>query len=204
MRKLPGQGDSSLRESLERKAPLLARYATGDSYGEIRDLYQESGSTFPPEIAAALLAYLAKQNEAATIPLIEQRLEKVTPYHEDNFLPRLTQLYYSDGIGRILKQRLDLDEPNAVSTAAYLLGKYGSPGDEVALLARLARWQNEWQGRVAEANANSQGAAERELVNALVIGKAWTLSSERKQELRRNCLTAHCKQSNPQPWNDPR
>ena len=197
MHRLQGMIDASVRMVLERKAPLLARYATKDDYGEIIWVYRESGLDFPPEVSAALLAYLAKQNEPATIPLIEQRLEKITPNTEDNFLPKLTRLYYSEGIGKILKQRLNLDEPYAVSTAAYLLGKYGSPGDEVALLNRLAKWQNDWRGRVAEANSNFQGIAERDLVDALINSKAFGLTPERKQELRRNCLTEYCKQSNP-------
>jgi hypothetical protein len=198
MQRLQGMIDASVSMLLERKAPLLARYATNDDYGEITWVYRESGLSFPPDVSAALLAYLAQQDEAATIPLIEQRLEKITPNQEDNFLPKLTRLYYSDGIGKILKQRLELNEPYAVSTAAYLLGKYGSPRDEAALLARLTRWQNEWKGRVTEAHSNFQAIAERELVDALVMGKAFVLSPERKQELRRSCLTAHCKQSNPQ------
>lgn len=197
MHRLQGMIDASVRMVLEKKAPLLARYATKDDYGEIIWVYRESGLDFPPELSAALLAYLAKQDEPATIPLIEQRLEKITPNSEDNFLPKLTRLYYSDGIGKILKQRLNLDEPYAVSRAAYLLGKYGSPGDEVALLNRLAKWQNDWRGRVAEANSNFQGIAERDLVDALIDSKAFGLTPERKQELRRNCLTEYCKQSNP-------
>ena len=68
--------DSSVRMWLERKPALLARYATADIYRDVLDIYRESGSTFPPETIAAMLAYLAKQNETATIPLIEQRLEK--------------------------------------------------------------------------------------------------------------------------------
>ncbi|HEY0725265.1 MAG TPA: hypothetical protein VGD41_14935, partial [Pyrinomonadaceae bacterium] len=197
MHRLQGMIDASVRMVLEKKAPLLVRYATKDDYGEIIWVYRESGLDFPPELSAALLAYLAKQDEPATIPLIEQRLEKITPNSEDNFLPKLTRLYYSDGIGKILKQRLNLDEPYAVSTAAYLLGKYGSPGDEVALLNRLAKWQNDWRGRVTEANSNVQGIAERDLVDALINSKAFGLTPERKQELRRNCLTEYCKQSNP-------
>ncbi|HET6980283.1 MAG TPA: hypothetical protein VFI24_28370 [Pyrinomonadaceae bacterium] len=198
MRHMQGMIDSSVRMVLERKPMLLARYATADIYRDVLDIYQESNSKFPPETNAAILAYLAKQNEAVTIPLIEQWLEKITPNSEDNFLPKLTKLYYSEAIGKILKQRLELDDPFAVSTAAYLLGKYGSPKDEDALLTRLARWQNDWRARVAEANTNFQGIAERELVDALVRGKAFGLSPERKQELRRNCLSEHCKQSNPQ------
>jgi hypothetical protein len=197
LRWLQSMIDSSFRMTLERKPALLPRYATKTIYPEVLDIYRESSPYFTDEIYAAILAYLAKQNEAVAIPLIEQRLERITPDKEANFLPKLVPLYYSEGIGKVLKKRLDATEPYAVSIAAYLLGKYGSVGDEAVLLARLERWQKEWGGRITEANTNFQGLAERELVDALINGTAWTLSPARKQELRQNCLSAHCKQSSP-------
>lgn len=184
------------RVFFEHKAALAARYATENIYQDVSEIYRETASRLSFETRAAILAYLAKQNEGETIPLIEQVLTEIQPNQEFNFLPKLVRLYHSKAIGKILTARLETDEPEFVSTAAYLLGKYGPADVEVVLQARLERWQKEWRERVAEADANLQGIAERGLVDALVRGNdAWQLSAERKSELQRSCVTKLCKES---------
>jgi hypothetical protein len=197
LRRLKNPIDNYARVWLQNKAALAARFATENIYQDVLEIYRETATSLPFETAAAVLAYLAKQNEAATIPLIEETLTRLESNQDFNFLPTLTKLYYSDGIGKILEKRLELNDPHAVSTAAYLLGKYGSAEDEAVLQKRLDRWRKEWRDRIAEAEAAQQGVAERELKDALVRGTAWQLSPERKRELQRGCLTRYCKESKP-------
>jgi hypothetical protein len=178
---------------LEHKAILAVRLATENIYQDVMRVYREAGSKLPLEVRASLLAYLAKQNEREGIPLIEQ---EVASLEEDfNFLPALTKLYYSDAIGEVLKKRLQSEQPQAASNAAYLLGVHGSLNDVAVLEARLEQWRKDWSDRVTEADENQQGRTERELVYALLHGKSWQLPEERKRELQQSCVTKLCKQS---------
>jgi hypothetical protein len=148
---------------------------------------------------AALLAYLAKQNEREALPLIEQQLEELPVNQEFNFLPQLTSLYYSDGIAAILRKRVESDQPEVASTTAYLLAKYGDAGDRKILEARLERWRKEWGARQLEADTNQQGRIESELVSGLNRAKDGRIAPERLRELQQSCITKICKQQFPTP-----
>jgi hypothetical protein len=178
------------------KTPLLVRFATANIYGSVLELYRASRArTMWPEPRAALLAYLAKQNELEAVPLIEQAISEVKPGSEPTFLSELTKLYYSDAIGALLKKLLETEDAAHASHAAYLIGRQGSAGDEQVLEARLKRWREQWGNRLAEAEAQSQGQVERELIDALIRGKSWKLPAERVRELQQSCITKICKDS---------
>lgn len=197
LRRLKNPADDYARTWLQNKAALAALFATENIYQDVLTIYRETATSLPYEIAGGLLAYLAKQNEAATIPLIEETLARVKPTEEFNFLPKLTALYYSEAIGNLLKKRLELNEPESAGIAAYLLGKYGTAEDAAVLEARLDRWRKEWRDRLTDAEATQQGWLENEIITALVRGERWQLSAERKRELQQSCLTKMCKQNNP-------
>lgn len=196
IRGLAGSKRSFDQIYFKHKASLAARYATENIYQEMLKLYREVGVKLPLESRAVLLAYLAKQNETEAIPLIEEALEEVPPEQVFNFLPKLTVLYYSEGIGTVVKKRLDASDPQAASNAAYLIGKHGTAADKSVLEARLERWRQEWGERQMEADANLQGMVERELVYALLHGQSWKLTDERAKELKQSCVTKMCQQSN--------
>jgi hypothetical protein len=180
---------------LKQKASLAARYATVGIYQSLMELYQQSAAKLPLESRACLLAYFARYNENEALPLIDQVLTGIEPGQDFNFLPDLARLYYSDGIDGVLRKRLESDEPRAVSTAAYLMSKYGPAGDQQVIEARLERWRKEWGSRAAEAQANLQGTAEREMVEALIRAKSWKASPERVKELEQGCVTDFCRQN---------
>ncbi|MDX6496868.1 MAG: hypothetical protein QOG23_128 [Blastocatellia bacterium] len=180
---------------LKQKASLAARYASVGIYQSLMELYQQSGAKLPLESRACLLAYFARYNENEALPLIDQVLTGIEPGQDFNFLPDLARLYYSDGIDGVLRKRLESDEPRAVSTAAYLMSKYGPAGDQQVIEARLERWRKEWGSRAAEAQANLQGTAEREMVEALIRAKSWKASPERVKELEQGCITDFCRQN---------
>jgi len=180
---------------LRQKASLAARYATVGIYQSLMELYQQSGAKLPLESRACLLAYFARYNENEALPLVEQLLNGLEPGQDFNFLPNLTRLYYSDGIDGVLRKRIESDEPHAVSISAWLMGKYGPAGDQQVIEARLERWRKEWGSRAAEAQANLQGTAEREMVEALIRSKSWKASPERVKELEQGCITDLCRQN---------
>ncbi len=181
---------------LKQKTSLLVRFGTAGIYQELMELYQTVGAKLYPDSRAGLLAYFAKQNEREAIPLIEQALSELKPDQEPAVLRELTALYYSEAIGVLVKRLLATDDGAAASLAAYLIGLHGSAADQQVLEARLKRWHDEWGNRVAEVDAQHQGRIEREIIWALVHGKAWKLSPERVRELRMSCVTQLCKQSN--------
>lgn len=181
---------------LKQKTSLLVRFGTDGIYQELMELYQTVGARLYPDGRAGLLAYFAKHNEREAIPLIEQAISELNPDQEPAVLRELTELYYSEAIGVLVKKLLATDDRAAASTAAYLIGRHGHADDQRVLEARLKRWQEEWGNRVAEADAQHQGRIERELIWALVHGKSWKLSPERARELQLGCITQLCKQTN--------
>lgn len=185
------------RVYLKQKASLAARYATAAVYGDLMQVYREAGANLPLDARAALLAYFAKHNEQEALPLIGQALGGLEPGQDFNFLPELTELYYSDAINDLLVRRLDSDAPQEASTAAYLISLHGPAGDEKVLEGRLERWREEWGGRAAEADANLQGTVERELIIGLTRAKSWKMSPERAKELQQGCVTRLCRQNFP-------
>jgi hypothetical protein len=182
---------------LKRKLALVVRYATSRIYPDLMTTYTDNVSRLSFSSRAALLAFLAKQNERESLPLIEQALSDVPPGQVFNFLPELTRLYFSDGIAAILRTQLESDVPEIASNSAYLISKYGSESDEKVLEARLERWRKDWDSRVAEADASLQGRIEVELISGLTRGKSWKLSAEKVKELQRSCVTEICKRNFP-------
>lgn len=180
---------------LQQKTALLARYATENVYQDVMKLYREVGAKLPREGRAGLLAYFAKHNEDEAILLLEQALAEVNTGNTSLLLIDITRLYYSNEIGALLRKRLESDDPQKASNAAYLLGKHGSASDRQVLEARLNRWRTQWRDKLGEADAQHQGQVERELVYALMNGKSWQLSPERLNELKTGCLTQTCKSS---------
>jgi len=181
---------------LKQKTSLLVRFGTDAIYQELMDLYQKTGATLYRDARAGLLAYFAKHNEREAIPLIEQAIAELKSEEGSDVLRDLTELYYSEAIGDLVKKRLATDDLSWAGTAAYLIGLHGSADDKQVLEARLKRWQEEWGNRVAEADAQQQGRIERELIWALIHSKSWKLSPERVRELQLGCITQMCKQSN--------
>jgi hypothetical protein len=181
---------------LRQKTSLAVRYATTSIYADLMQVYRSNGSKLQPDSRAALLAYFARYNEPEALPLIEQTLDGLEPGQDFTFLTELTRLYYSDEINALVLKRLESDEPQAASTAAYLLSLHGRAGDVKAIEARLERWRKEWGARAEEAETNLQGTVERELIMALTRTKAaWQLAPERVKELRQSCITRLCRQN---------
>ena len=182
---------------LRQKTSLLVRFGTDAIYPDLMGLYREVGTKLYADGRAGLLAYFAKHNEREAIPLIEQAIAELKGEEGSDVLRDLTELYYSEAIGDLVKNRLATDDLSWASNAAYLIGLHGSSDDQQVLEARLKRWREQWGNRVAEADDQHQGRIESEIVSALIHGKSWKLSPERVKELQVGCITQMCKQNNP-------
>jgi len=196
IRKLAQSGQGRAQIFLKSKTAVLVRFATGNIYGELMQLYQQTGANLGRDGRAGLLAYFAKHNDREAGPLIEQAVAELKPGEYPQLLWDITALYYSESMSALLKKIVQTDDPRLASLAAYLIGKHGSPGDQKLLEARLERWHEQWRDRSLEADAQHQGQIERELIYALINGKSWKLTPERVRELQTSCTTQLCKQSN--------
>src|SRR5258706_237075 len=134
---------------LRQKTFLAARYGTEAIYQDLIEVYRSTGKKLPTEARAGLLAYAARYNEHEALSLIEQTLETLAPGQDFNFLPDLTRLYFSDGLDALLRKRLESNEPQIASTAAYLISLHGSAADQKIIEATLEGWRKDWRDRRA-------------------------------------------------------
>lgn len=195
IRKLVEAKEGRAQIYLKSKTAVLVRFATRDIYGELMQLYQQTGMNLPRDGRAGFLAYFAKHNDREAGPLIEQAVAELKPGEYPQIVSDIAELYYSESMSVLLKKFVQTDDAPMASHAAYLIGKHGSPGDEKLLEARLKRWQEQWRDRIADADAQHLGQIERELIYALINGKSWKLPDERVRELQKSCATKLCKQS---------
>lgn len=189
------------RTLLHHKTLLAARYASPAVYDELMEIYKTWSSKWEPDARAALLSYFARYNEKQAMPLIEQALAELQPGQVLIFFIELTRANYSDGVDAILQKRLEGDEPEAVSTAAYIMAKRGPATARQLIEARLNRWLNQWRGRSAELDALPDGGLQKmvqvNLIEALLISKSWKLSDEQVKQLKQSCITDACRQHFP-------
>jgi hypothetical protein len=197
IRRLGRNGDSVL---LRHKALLVARYASPAIYEGLMEAYRTWAEKWPANARASLLGYFARHNEIEAIPMIELALAKLEPGQDLSFLVDLTRSNYPQAVGDLLRRRLEGEEPQAVSTAAYVMSQHGPIEDRKLIEARLDRWMKEWGKRgaeldVASTDTNSvQRMVEINLIEALLLGKAWRLSEEKIKELKQSCITRACRE----------
>lgn len=179
---------------LQHKSALAARFASKAIYADLVDIYRNAGDKIPPEAVPGFLAYFARHDEAAGLTLLEQALDR-SGAQQSMLLSDFTRLYFSKTVDALLRKRLESDEHEIASMAAYLISLHGAPDDQKVLEQRLQRWQRDWGTRIVEADSNLQGRIESELISALIRGKSWKLPPEKARELQQRCLTKICKQN---------
>lgn len=186
---------------LQHKTQLAARYASSAIYAGLMEAYQNWGAKWEEIARAGLLGYLARYNEAQAMPLIEQMLEELGPDRRSWFLSKLTLWNYPKAVDEYLRKRLEIDDPQWVTTASYIMSQHGPAEDMRLIEARLDRWVKEWKPRGAELDAAGddhkaviQRMAQVNLIIALMTGKAWKLPEEKIKQLQQSCVTKACRQ----------
>ncbi len=189
---------------LRLKALLVARYASPAIYEGLMEVYQTWGAKWQPDARAGLMGYFLRYNEAQTAPVIEQTLEELGPDQSSWFLHNLIRSNYPKALGDLMRKRLESDDPQWVSTASYIMSQHGPAEDMRLIEARLDRWMKEWGRRGAELDAAGddtkavhQRMAQVNLIQALLIGKAWKLPEEKIKQLKQSCVTKACQQHFP-------
>jgi hypothetical protein len=185
---------------LRHKALLVARYASPAIYDGLMEVYETWGAKWPQDARASLLGYFARYNETQAIPLIEQALAELGPGQDSSFLTDLTRSNYPEAVGDLLRKRLEGEDPQAVSAAAYVMSQHGPAEDRRLIEARLDRWVKEWGKRGAELDAAGtdpniiQSMVQVNLIESLALGKAWKLPEEKIKQLKLGCVTQVCRE----------
>ena len=188
--------------NLQFKLTLTARYATAKIYVELADIYKKHAADWRIEQTAPLLSFLARHNDAETIPLIEAQLSKSGEASGSNVFYYLTKTGFSKGLEKLLQVRLESDEPQTAETAAFYLSKYGSIENKSLIENRYNRWLAKWSKRQAELeNPNANQAVKSEamfqinFLEALVRAEKWKLSEAESSRLKQTCLTEDCRRN---------
>jgi hypothetical protein len=185
--------------NLKFKLNLAARFAGGKIYPQMLDIYKKYGVNWSYDLNALLLSYLAKYNDKEAIPLIEEKLSKAKNMGGSSVLSDLTKTNFTRGIEKLLQKRLQSDEQETATWAAYFLSKYGSKENKTLIEKRYNRWLAVWKNRRAELeNPNappevkSQPMFQINMLNALIRTDKWDLSETEVYRLKLTCLTANC------------
>ncbi len=193
--------DRRLQLNLQFKLTLAARYATAEIYAGLADIYKKHGSNWRTEQSAPLLSYLARHNDEETIPLIQEQLSKSGDQSGFSFFHNITKTGFTTGIEELLQKRLESDERQTASTAAYYLSKYGGNENKSLIEKRYNRWLTKWSKRQSELeNPNASQAVKSEamfqvnFLEALIRAEKWKLSEAEISRQILTCLTENCRQ----------
>lgn len=197
---LASTDDRRMQLNLQFKLTLAARYATAKIYRELLDVYKKRGISWSLERSGPLLSYLAWHNDEETIPLIEEQLSKSGDQSGFSFFHTITKTGFTKGMEKLLQKRLESDESQTASTAAYYLSKYGGGENRSLIEKRYNRWLTKWSGRRAELeNPDAVAAIKSEpmfqvsLLEALIRTEKWKLSETEISRLKLTCLTENCR-----------
>ncbi|MFT3742793.1 MAG: hypothetical protein QM785_00735 [Pyrinomonadaceae bacterium] len=188
--------------NLEFKLMLAARYATAKIYDDMLRVYTKYGINWRLEQSGSILAYLLSHNEKEGIPLVEDRLVKSHEESGFNVFYNLTRISMPPGLQKILRKRLESEEPETLGTAAYYLSKFGGQENRNLIENRHERWLKKWSGRSAELDdpkaddkTKAQSMAQINLLISLIRTESWKLSDKEAYQLKLMCVSRACRET---------
>jgi len=171
-------------------ASLIARYSSDAILPQVTAKLDPSLGKLACAIQDPLLAYVLRVDPIGARVRIEDavaaRGKDFTACNHGLF-QEISEIHYDPVLEEIGIRSLDDPDPQVAETAATMLGRYGSPAAEPALLRRFKEWAVMWAGQESELNLPlAENAGDRpyqlglgqNLAQALATGKAW-LSDER-------------------------
>ena len=153
-------------------------------------------------LEAAAIAYLLEHDPPPALRRLQPGFDRrrsgmcvVPPWSE------IAPLHWDQAVEAAAIAHLQGESPRLVSEAAQVLAAHGSAHAKGPLLDRLARWNEEWRARAAELAAlvagptafDSPVVLENAVVNALLDGRAFSLTKEETERVRELCLTRGCR-----------
>ncbi|HEY8227551.1 MAG TPA: HEAT repeat domain-containing protein [Pyrinomonadaceae bacterium] len=176
-------------------ASLIARYATDAILPQIIEKLDPKIGKWACNIQNPLLAYVLRVSPVSARP----RIEKAIAARGDDFTACNHELFqivseiHNDPIlEEIGIKSLDDPDPEVAMTAATMLGRFGSPAAESALLERYTSWSEQWAGRETELDGTLfrdlndkvyQLGLGNNLLQTLATGTAWLSDRAKLQRL---------------------
>jgi hypothetical protein len=131
-------------------ASLIARYATDAILPQVIEQLDPKIGKWACNIQNPLLAYVLRVSPATARILIKKAIaargEEFTACNHELF-QIISEIHYDPSLEDIAIESLNDSDPEVAQTAATLLGKFGSPAAESALLKRYASWSQQWTDR---------------------------------------------------------
>ncbi len=184
-------------EASARLASLIARYATDAILPEVLGKLDGLIGKWACASQDPILAYVLRVSPAQARP----RLERAMAARGEGFtgcnrylLRTISEIHYDPMLEEIGIQSLADPDPQVATTAATMLGRFGSTAAERALWERYASWSAQWKGREGElAVLFAEGVDDRiyqlgrgeSLMQALATGTSWLLDETGLQRLSR-------------------
>lgn len=165
-------------------ASLIARYATDTILPQVVEQLEPQIGKLACDTQDPLLAYVLRVSPATARSLIEKAIAtrgKGFSACNHSFFG-ISEIHYDPILEDIAIESLDDPDPEVAQAAASMLGRFGSPAAESALLKRYASWSEQWAGREAQLDRIFSDGLSAEtyqlglglnLAQALGMGKAW-------------------------------
>lgn len=176
-------------------ASLIARYATVAILPQIVEKLDPMIGKCACAIQNPTLAYLLRVNPAIARPRIERAIaargEGFSACNRE-LLQVVAEIHYDPVLEEIATRSLDDPDPQVASTAARMLGNFGSPAAEAALWQRYNSWSAKWSGHDWQLDRMWAGPVDEKvyqfglgqnLVQALATGKSWLADKNKLQRL---------------------
>src|SRR5262249_1327421 len=130
-------------------ASLIARYASEAILPQIMEELDPKIGKCACDIQNPILAYILRVSPESARPRIEKAIavrgEEFSACNHELF-QALSEIHYDAILEEIGIKSLDDPDPEVAATAATMLGKFGSPAAEAALLRRYESWTEQWSG----------------------------------------------------------
>jgi hypothetical protein len=176
-------------------ASLIARYATDAILPQVIEQLDPQIGKWACNIQNPLLAYVLRASPDSAGSLIRKAIaargKGFSACNHDLF-QIVSEIHYDPILEDIAIESLNDSDPEVVRTAATMLGKFGSPAAEPALLKRYASWSEQWAGRETQLDKifsdgfngdNDQLTLGLNLTQALGTGRAWLSDKAALQRL---------------------
>jgi len=176
-------------------ASLIARYATEAILPQVIEELEPKIGKLACNIQDPLLAYVLRVSPASARTLIEKAIaargEEFSACNQGLF-QMVSEIHYDPLLEDIAVESLNDSDPEVAQGAATMLGRFGSPAAESALLKRYASWSEQWAGRETQLDRifsdglnddSYQLGLGLNLAHALGAGKAWLTDKAALQRL---------------------
>ncbi len=174
-------------------ASLIARYATDSILPQVMQELEPKIGKWACDIQNPLLAYVLRVNPVTARTLLERAVaaREFSGCNQGLFLA-VSEIYYDPLLEDMAIESLNDPDPQLVQSAAAMLGRFGSPAAESALLKRYASWCEQWAGHEAQLdqmfadglNDNTyQLGLGQILTQALATGQSWLTDKAALQRL---------------------